>query len=257
MFGTGIDYSICITHRNNIATIERSLASIFDQIDDTFEVIVVDSDSTDGSLDILRRHEADGKIMLVVTKCSRGKGRQIAFEHSRGRCVISNLDMDEVYAPKLRELLNFYEMHAAGKLLLATSSLELAPKETQFITIGTREIIEEIGGWRDLNHTEDWEMWRKAANVRKFAHTGFRLVMNVNYHPEHRKFWAKLKLRYQRYSEMIRINQYVFKEEKRISLAQRGMYILAKIGTLGSHHFDRDQDPMFSPYDSRYSIEMK
>jgi len=34
-----------------------------------------------------------GDIKLIVEKCSRGKGRQIAFKNSTGKYIIANLDI--------------------------------------------------------------------------------------------------------------------------------------------------------------------
>jgi glycosyltransferase involved in cell wall biosynthesis len=252
-----VAYSVCITHRNNAPTLERSLDSILGQINDEFEVIVVDSVSTDGSLPILERYAETGKIKLIVKRCNRGKGRQLAFEAGRGRTVIANLDMDEVYAPRLWEALSFFERRCSDKLLLVTSSVEKAGRETQYVTIGRRDTIKEIGGWRDLNHTEDWELWRRAAAADKFARTGLRLVTDVHHHPErHRSLWVRERLRYQRYSEMIRVNQYLFKDEPKIHASQRIMSVAARVGTAFSKHYGRDLDPLFTPFDPKYSIEM-
>ncbi|MEM2087155.1 MAG: glycosyltransferase [Thermoproteota archaeon] len=59
-------YSVCITCRNEAKTIRASLDSILNQIDDRFEVIVVDSKSTDGTLEILKEYVEHGKIKLIV-----------------------------------------------------------------------------------------------------------------------------------------------------------------------------------------------
>jgi glycosyltransferase involved in cell wall biosynthesis len=73
-----IRYSICVTHKNDGRTLKASLDSLLCQIDDEFEVIIVDSKSSDGSHQVLRRLESEGKIRLFVKNCSRGAGRQLA-----------------------------------------------------------------------------------------------------------------------------------------------------------------------------------
>ena len=108
-------YSICITHRNNKPTLKLSLDSILNQIDDRFEVIVVDSLSSDGSSEILREYARSGKIKLIEKKCSRGKGIQIGFENSSGKYIISNLDMEDIFNPCLLSLLREYHSKSEGK----------------------------------------------------------------------------------------------------------------------------------------------
>ena len=110
-------YSICITHYNNLSTNEESLMSIFRQIDDDFEIIVVDGKSKDGSVEILRKYQKEGRIKLIERKCSRGLGRQIALENSSGDYVISGLDMDDIFTPAISSMLESYHHLAEGKLL--------------------------------------------------------------------------------------------------------------------------------------------
>lgn len=67
-------YSILITNYNTVDTIKQSLESILSQIDNNFEVIVVDNKSKDGSEKILKEFEKQGKIKVISIKCSRGRG---------------------------------------------------------------------------------------------------------------------------------------------------------------------------------------
>src|SRR6266852_6175844 len=117
-----VTYSICITTYNAAKTITGSLGSLLSQIDDRFELIVVDNVSTDGSLGVLRKLADQGKIGLIALRCSRGKGRQVAFEHSTGRTVISGLDTDDIFEPVLEKLLSCYERRLPGRVLRVVNS---------------------------------------------------------------------------------------------------------------------------------------
>src|SRR2546428_13910234 len=92
-------YSICVTHYNNAPTLRQSLDCVLNQIDDRFEVIIVDNLSSDGSANILQDYSLREKITLIRRRCSRGRARQTAFENSSGDYVIANLDMDDVGRP--------------------------------------------------------------------------------------------------------------------------------------------------------------
>ncbi|MEM3504546.1 MAG: glycosyltransferase family 2 protein [Nitrososphaeria archaeon] len=145
-------YSICITNYNTIDTIKESLESILDQIDERFEVIVVDNYSTDGSREILENYARQGKIKLILEKCTRGRGRQIAFENSHGDYIISGLDMDDVFYPVLKEILKIYHSKYEGCLGLIKGQ------------ISPRWVAEAIG-WKDLQSREDMDYIRRASRL--------------------------------------------------------------------------------------------
>lgn len=145
-------YSICITNYNTVDTIRDSLNSILNQIDDRFEVIVVDNYSTDGSREILEDYARQGKIKLILKKCTRGRGRQIAFEHSCGEYIISGLDMDDVFYPVLKEILETYHSKYEGCLGLTKGQ------------ISPRWVAEKVG-WKDLQYREDIDYIRRASKL--------------------------------------------------------------------------------------------
>ncbi len=116
--GTNPRYTICITHYNDAQTVERSLQSILDQIDNTFEVVLVDQRSTDGSLQILQQYESKGSIRLYHQETrNRGLGRKLAFEMSKGETIVGQVDMDDFFLPNLKELLTLFQRSYGDKVL--------------------------------------------------------------------------------------------------------------------------------------------
>jgi glycosyltransferase involved in cell wall biosynthesis len=244
-------YSICITHKNNLSTVTNSLDSIIGQIDENFEVVVVDSKSNDGSAEVLRRYQREGKIKLIEQKCSRGKGRQIAFEESKGDLVISNLDTDEVYAPRLKSLLEIYGKLPDDSLLLAISDASKERRGRQNITIGTRRFLQEIGGWIDVNYAEDWDLWRRAAERNRFSVVVFPLVTrNDPSTGRSSRRVQRLRFRYTRYVSMIQLGRSVFDRKDKISYAQRGIYLVARLATLFKPKFAKGVD--FDEFDPKF-----
>jgi glycosyltransferase involved in cell wall biosynthesis len=157
-------YSICITNFNTVDSVRQSLESILTQVDDRFEIVVVDNCSKDGSLEILREYDRK-QIRLIVTKCSRGLGRQIAFENSRGKYIIGQMDMDDVFKPFLNKLLQIYHDNFEGYMLATSEVIMIAP----------RELINTLGGYKDLNYLEETDLYARAAQIGSFRFYRFKI----------------------------------------------------------------------------------
>ena len=89
-------------------TLEKSLSSIIDQIDDRFEIIVVDDGSNDGSLEILEqldeRHSFFHLIPLPRDRDRKlGLTRNISIENACGEYVMLHLDCDDIIGPFLKD----------------------------------------------------------------------------------------------------------------------------------------------------------
>lgn len=153
-------YSICITNYNTVKSLRLSLESVLAQVDKRFEVIVVDNQSNDGSLEMLKEYENKKRIRLFITHCSIGLGRRIAVEHSVGKYIISQMDMDDVFEPKLDELLRIYHISFEGFLLLVSG--------VPGVMIAPKKLIERVGGYRDLNYLEDKDLYSRTAQLGRF-----------------------------------------------------------------------------------------
>lgn len=86
--------SAFITTFNNSDTLEKCLSSV----DFADEVVVLDSFSTDETVDIARRH---GSTVHQHRFLGYGKQKQMALEHTSHRWVLL-LDADEIVSPGLR-----------------------------------------------------------------------------------------------------------------------------------------------------------
>ena len=147
-------YSICITNYNSIDTIKLSIESIINQINNDFEIVVCDNLSNDGSQEILREYARNGKIKLIVKRCSRGRGRQIAFENSTGKYIISGIDTDDKLKSAIHIFLAKYHNDYEG-CMLSSGTIHIIP----------RNIPLEIGGWRDLTWGEDVDFCKRAKSL--------------------------------------------------------------------------------------------
>jgi len=206
-------YSICITHFNCGRMVAKSIESILAQIDDRFEIVLVDNLSTDGSRQTLGEFAKRGSIRLIETACSRGRGRQVAAEASRGEYVISGLDMDEIFEPKIISLLDFYHKNCEGKLLRG---------KWQGTIVVPRNLVFDLGGWRNLQYSENWDLQKRAAAKDLYRWTIFLLTKgDENPHPERHTRRGRNKYRYITYRENLRVGHRLFQPNERVGMQKR------------------------------------
>lgn len=139
--------SIYTTIYNNADIVEKSLSSVIKLLpdfDEKFELVVVDNYSTDGTYEkLLKLQKKHQNIKIIQQKCSRGKGRAIAFSNTSGKYVLS-IDCDTIYLEPFKNIVYSYPK---------MKDMEMYPC---FFT--KRKTMEFIGNFRDLNYAEDVEL---------------------------------------------------------------------------------------------------
>lgn len=107
MFTKEISYidelvSVVVPTYNSEHTIKRTLDSILNQTYENLEILVVDDNSSDKTLDILESYKKqDERIKIYTKKSNKGvaNSRNIAIKNSRGR-YIAFLDSDDQWSSK-------------------------------------------------------------------------------------------------------------------------------------------------------------
>lgn len=167
-------YSIVGTSYNTVQTVRSCLSSIVNNLETKeIELIVCDSLSTDGTPDAIREFQPFFKRLKVISqRCSRGKGRQVAFDHSSGSYVIQ-FDLDAMYNEGLVRLFEWHKKVKPDYAIIAGNS------------IYPRALIERVGGWRDLNWSEDLDIWIRLTLTGKCKWYGYET--NYNTHLTSRK----------------------------------------------------------------------
>lgn len=161
-----VRYTVAICNYNEADSLEHSLRSVLDQVDDRFEVLVVDDGSTDGSVEILKRLDDEyGQLTLILlppdSSRKLGRTRTISIEEAAGNHVILHVDTDNYYTESLIDFTLVYEQLRRGLgeefYLLGTS-----------FAITNREFILDFGGYRNLPvGGEDRDLWRRLAAADK------------------------------------------------------------------------------------------
>jgi glycosyltransferase involved in cell wall biosynthesis len=243
-------YSVCMLCSNDGEAVKASVESVLALSNcRRVEVVVVDNQSTDGSLEFLKGFRERGQIKLIERSCSRGRGRQLAFEASSGDYVLGHMDCDDVFdAEGIDSLLNAYHSSHEGMLLMTKKK---GSAEASNITIAPRPLLEELGGWRDLNWGEDWDLWARSSGLKKYTYLPYPVEK-----PPHRSIKVRYRrpkstfsVRRQKYADAIRSGRTTFKAGERVSVPQRLIYYLAKGSVmLSRNYFTPVADPDFSEF---------
>jgi glycosyltransferase involved in cell wall biosynthesis len=174
--------------------LKQHLESIYNQFDDgEFEYIIVDNKSKDNSLDILEDFGKYHQNLIILSKrCSRGQGRQIAFEQSRGRYVVT-VDADTVYFKIMRDFIELCIEKCPGFAVQA-----------MYCGFYPRTIWSDVGGMGDYNSGEDFELWLRIWKIQKMK--WYPVAMGENIKEEKAKdSWDFFSGRYNKLERIMRL----------------------------------------------------
>lgn len=192
--------SVIVPSYNHAAYVEDAIASVANQErDGSFDIdlIVIDDGSTDGSVELLQRLQAQGRYSFrLVCKQNEGLCRTLnraVREQSKGS-VVSILASDDMWRPdKLRSQLallqatpgselcysnaeTFGEGRGKGKSSSFVFSGSIKPILTvyNFVPAGTvmftRRLYDQIGGFDETGlKLEDWDFLLRASAVTRFC----------------------------------------------------------------------------------------
>jgi glycosyltransferase involved in cell wall biosynthesis len=97
-----VELTVLMPVYNERATVERAISGVLDaRPSDSYELLVVDDGSTDGTSDILRSGDWPGEVRVLHLEPNRGKGAAIrsALDEARGRWT-TIMDADLEYEPR-------------------------------------------------------------------------------------------------------------------------------------------------------------
>jgi len=210
---------------NDSKNLEQSISSLSElSIAKESEIVITDNLSKDGSQVLLRRLLKRGLISKVIERrCSRGMGRQLAFAGSSGDYVLCHLDCDDIFNPKgLDELVRQYHTMYEGFMAM-TKKLKGGSSN---ITIAPRELLNRLGGWRDINWMEDWDLWERAATAGMYVNYPYPIsnpphtFVRVRWNERSTSLLQKAKARYGKYRDSYRIGRMPFAPDQQISSSE-------------------------------------
>ena len=169
--------SIYGTVFNNANIIRKSIESVISKLPDfreKFEMIIVDNYSTDGTYEILKEYRKKyPNIRVIQEKCTRGKGRAIAFNNTNGKWVLT-IDFDTVYLEPFKNIVYNYK--------------KIKLNEIYPMFMMRRETMNAIGNWKNINVEEDTEMTARAIykNIKLYNYP-IALALNQISRERHRE----------------------------------------------------------------------
>lgn len=108
-------YTIAMVNLNMEDTIQQSILSIYNQLDEDFEILVVDGGSSDKSIEKVKSLQFFLKnLRLIELKRNKknllGHDRNISINESNGEYVLLHLDCDDIYAPFIKTWVKVYHI---------------------------------------------------------------------------------------------------------------------------------------------------
>lgn len=115
-----VKYSICICNYNMSDTLDQSLRSVLNQVDQNYEVLVVDDGSNDASLEVMKKLQTEYPSLRTISlerdpERRLGLTRNISIREAKGEWCIFHIDTDDLIGPHISEFMNGVEiLHDAG-----------------------------------------------------------------------------------------------------------------------------------------------
>jgi glycosyltransferase involved in cell wall biosynthesis len=145
------------------STLEQSLRSILNQLNNEYEVVLVDDGSTDNSVTIISNlMEEYSQLRLIQldrdNERKLGFTRNIGINEAKGKYILLQLDCDDVYGPYILDFVKIF--HYLEKCLRRKFFLK-----GNKINISHRSFLLENGPYRNLFRGEDRDMWTRFAAI--------------------------------------------------------------------------------------------
>jgi glycosyltransferase involved in cell wall biosynthesis len=186
-----VDVTVVVPAHNAAAFIEETLVSVLDQDWPALDVVVVDAGSSDGTPEIADRL-GDRVRVLEVGVSPPSAARNRGIEVATGTFV-ALLDHDDRWLPRsLRRRMAGFDDQSVG---LVHGGWQVFEDESDAVTavcpgmpvhdvhdlirwnhvapstvVMRRAVIESVGGFNEqFAVADDWELWRRLADVTKFG----------------------------------------------------------------------------------------
>lgn len=156
-------YSICVANLNMGNTIIEALSSVLSSVDESFEMIVVDDGSSDGSiqkLEILKSKYPNLRTLYLDKDKTRtlAETRNISVAAANGDYCLMHVDCDDFWYPFLMDFVKVF--HLIEKIKKSDFLLK-----GHQVNMGKREFLIKNGPYKFGHMVEDRDMWLRMAKL--------------------------------------------------------------------------------------------
>ncbi|MEQ9560260.1 MAG: glycosyltransferase family A protein [Rhodospirillales bacterium] len=154
-----VQFSICMVNYNMARTLRQAVGSVAGQLDDRFEIVLVDDGSSDASVAVMHELAAAYPMIRVIELMRSpdrklGETRNISIREARGDYCLLHLDCDDVYAPHINAwVAAFLQIEATigTDILLAGEHIHMAK----------RDVLLKHGPYINIFRGEDRNMYSR------------------------------------------------------------------------------------------------
>ena len=167
-------YSICIANYNMSSTIKESLSSILSQLNNDFEVIVVDDGSNDNSLNIIYELQKKYSFLKIIPlerdkRRKLGETRNVSVRASNGKYVLLHLDTDDIWDPFI---ISFTKIYHDLEKRLGIKDFMLSGDQIQ---MATKKLILE-NPYPNIYYVEDRILWNNLSVKNKLISIDHKVI---------------------------------------------------------------------------------
>lgn len=167
-------YSICIANYNMSSTIQESLSSILSQLNNDFEVIVVDDGSNDNSLNIIYELQKKYSFLKVIPlerdkRRKLGETRNVSVRASNGKYVLLHLDTDDIWDPFI---ISFTKIYHDLEKRLGIKDFMLSGDQIQ---MATKKLVLE-NPYPNIYYVEDRILWNNLSVKNKLISIDHKVI---------------------------------------------------------------------------------
>lgn len=151
-----VDVSINVINYNSAKYCKKFKKSVYEMLqnlDSSYEIVLVDKYSDDGSFECLKEM-AD---VIKQEESNRGEARNTCLEIANADVFVDMLDTDEVAFPVLADVIDWYVEEMPDWCLATDAHM-----------INRKDILREIGGWGNYHAGEDRLLWQKLIDTDNY-----------------------------------------------------------------------------------------
>ena len=167
-------YSICICNYNMNRTISLCIESLVKQINNEFEIVVIDDGSNDKSVEtLLKLRKKYSNIRVITLKRDRrrklGETRNVSIKAARGEYVLLHIDADDIWEPYLPAFVRIY--HEVERrcdidnFMLSGMQIQMATKELMM-----------NNPYQNIYYGEDRILWAELGSIGKLITLNHKVI---------------------------------------------------------------------------------